>query len=100
MNARQAAAARLLLNLSALHEHPHVSACIEPDGWLVDWDRLAAWNWSSGEKILVELLRTIILGHGHVIVGDLWTLDDENRHVAAQAIATLFSLEQSAGWVE
>lgn len=98
MNTRQAAAARLLLNVSALHGHPHVQTCIEPDGWLVNWERLAAWNWSSGEKILIELLRTIILGHGRIQVEDLYRLDEENRHVAAQAIAALFSLEQTAGW--
>lgn len=40
MNTRQAAAARLLLNVSALHGHPHVQTCIEPDGWLVNWERL------------------------------------------------------------
>lgn len=89
MNQQQGAAARVLLNLSALADHPHVQACIEPDGWRINWERLDEWRWSSGERILIELLRTIVLGHGEVKVHDIYQLDSDNRAVAGMALANL-----------
>lgn len=91
MNHQQRAAARMLLNVSALAGHPHILQCVEADGWRIDWERLNEWNWSGGEKVLLELLRVCILGHGDVKVADIYKLDTENQCAAANAINTLFS---------
>lgn len=95
---KRARAARALLNLSALSGHIHVTRCVDSDGSVVNWDTLEEWNWSSGERVLIELLRVTLLGHGHVRVQDLFTLDDRNRAVAAMAISTLFGVGDEDGW--
>ena len=96
MTPQQAAAARALLNYSALNGHPHAERCIEPDGWVVDWDAIEQWNWSSGERILVELLRVCVLGHGTVRVQDIYKLDSDNQWAAAFAVGLLFGVQEVA----
>lgn len=95
---RKARAARAITNLSALAGHPHFTRCVDPDGPVIRWDELEDWNWSSGERVLLELLRVALLGHGRVAIEDLYKLDKTNRAVAVITLTALFGVETDAGW--
>lgn len=76
----------VLARLSALSTSDHAQACIDLDRSAVDVTRLEEWPWSSGERVLVDLVRSIYNGSGDGTVGDLTALDDDNRRVALMAL--------------
>lgn len=76
----------VLVKLSALSRSPHAQACIDLDRSAVDLERLEDFGWSSGEQVLVDLVREMYNGSGHRGVADLTTLDDDNRRVAIMAL--------------
>ena len=76
----------VLMKLSALARSEHAQACIDFDRSAVDLDRLEDFGWSSGEQVLVDLIREIYNGSGKGSVYDLTTLDDDNRRVAIMAL--------------
>ena len=76
----------VLMKLSALARSEHAQACIDFDRSAVDLDRLEDFGWSSGEQVLVDLIREIYTGSGNGSVYDLTTLDDDNRRVAIMAL--------------
>jgi hypothetical protein len=81
-------ATRLLLKMTGLDDHIIVRRYINIDEshteW--DWDGLAEAQLSHGERIAVEVLRAIVLGHSTVRVSDLYDLDDEYRQVCLDAL--------------
>jgi hypothetical protein len=95
---RKARAARAIINLSALAGHVHFTKCVDPDGPVVRWDALEDWRWSSGETVLIEVLRVILLGHGHATIADLYRLDEQNRAVVVMALTYLFGHQTGEGW--
>lgn len=84
------AAARLLVNCSALSHNPHIAKHVDLDGNRIAWDELELWRWSTGERVLLELLRFVVLGHSNLELGQLYQLDQDNRDTAASALKLLF----------
>lgn len=84
----RAKATRHLLRMTGLDEHIIVRRYIDIDRshleW--DWDALAEEPLSHGERIAIEVLRAIVLGHSTVKVSDLYDLDDEYRQVCVDAL--------------
>lgn len=76
----------VLARLSALSTSDHAQACIDLDRSAVDVIRLEEWPWSSGERVLVDLVRSIYNGSGDGTVHDLTALDDDNRRVVLLAL--------------
>lgn len=74
------------MRFSALARSEHAQRCVDLDRSTVDLERLDDYGWSSGERILVDLIRAMWNGSGGVTVHDLTRLDDENRRVAVMAI--------------
>jgi hypothetical protein len=75
-----------LMRHSALQGHPHAEACIDIDRGEVDITRLQDWNWSSGEKILVGLVRAFYCGWSDTDVADIAKLDQQNRQAVVYAL--------------
>lgn len=78
----------VLARLSALSTSEHAESCIDLDRNTVDVVRLEDWPWSSGERVLVDLVRSIYNGSGDGTVYDLTALDDDNRRVVLLALET------------
>lgn len=76
----------VLARLSALSTSEHAQSCIDLDRNTVDVTRLEDWPWSSGERVLVDLVRSIYNGSGDGTVHDLTALDDDNRRVVLLAL--------------
>lgn len=76
----------VLARLSALSRSEHAQACIDLDRSAVDLERLDDYGWSSGEQVLVDLVRSIYNGSGYKTIHDLTALDDDNRRVALLAL--------------
>lgn len=81
-------AARMMMNLAGLTDHPLVRKHLNIDeshtAW--DWEGLAEEGLSTGEFIVIDLLRAIVLGHSSVRVADLYQLDDHHRRIAVDAL--------------
>lgn len=81
-------AARAILRMTGLGDHVIVRQHIRIDEshteW--DWDALIEEPLSTGERITIEVMRTILLGHGHATIADLYALDDEYRRVCIDAL--------------
>lgn len=78
----------VLMRLSALATSEHAQSCVDTDRRYVDVTRLEDWPWSSGERVLVDLVREIWNGTGHGSVHDLTALDDDNRRVVVMALGS------------
>jgi hypothetical protein len=76
----------VLMKLSALSRSDHAQSCVDLDRSAVDLERLENFGWSSGEQVLVDLVREIYNGSGNGSVYDLTALDDDNRRVAIMAL--------------
>lgn len=76
----------VLIRLSSLENVEHARSCIDTDRRLVDLERLDDWSYSSGEQVLVDLVRSIYNGTGGSRIHDLTALDDHNRRVALIAL--------------
>jgi hypothetical protein len=83
---RRQHAAKQLIATSALNGHPHIERCVDLDSSKADLQALDDWCWSSGELVLIELLKVLLNGHGNVEVEDLWMLDSQNRQSAILAL--------------
>lgn len=86
LNPQRIHAAATLVRLSALGEHHMIAQHVDIEGHRINWDAINDFGWSSGEIILIELLKVILHGAGNVEIEDLWRLDDENREVATLAL--------------
>lgn len=75
------------MRLSALSNSEHAHKYVDIDRKHVDVERLEEWPWSTGERILVDLLGAIYNGRS-CQVGDLTALDDDNRRVAVMALGS------------
>lgn len=93
---RRIAAAKMLTRVSCLALNPHVAKHVDLDSNRVDWEALAEWRWSSGETVLVELMRVLLLGHGTARIEDLQKLDEDNRAAAIAAIQIGLGAEPAA----
>lgn len=78
----------VLMKLSALSRSDYAQSCVDFDRSAIDLDRLEDFGWSSGERVLVDLVRSIYNGSGDRTVHDLTALDDDNRRVALLALAS------------
>lgn len=78
----------VLIKLSALSRSEHAQSCIDLDRSAVDLERLDDFGWSSGEQVLIDLVRSIYNGTGDRTVHDLTALDDDNRRVAVMALGS------------
>ena len=79
-------AIQALMRTSALQGHPHAESCIDPDRGVVDVARLNEWNWSSGERVLVGLIRAFYGGWSDMDISDIAKLDADNRRAATLAL--------------
>jgi hypothetical protein len=77
----------VLMRLSALSDSEHAQSCIDVDRRHVDIVRLEEWPWSSGERVLVDLVGAIYNGRPCEVY-DLTALDDDNRRVAVMALGS------------
>jgi hypothetical protein len=76
----------VLMKLSALSRSDYAHSCVDLDRNAVDLERLENFGWSSGEQVLVDLVREIYNGSGKGSVADLTALDEDNRRVAIMAL--------------
>lgn len=76
----------VLMRLSALAHHSYAQSCVDLDRNSVDVERLTQYSWSSGEYVLVNLVRDIYNGSGLGSTYDLTALDNDNRRVAVMAL--------------
>lgn len=87
----RATAIRHLLRCSAVAEHPHINRSIDIDAGRVDIEKLDDYGWSSGEEVLIELIKLISGFHSNLKVADLWKLDSINREVAIKSLEMTFT---------
>lgn len=59
---------------------------------LIDLDQFESFNWSSGERTLVNLFLTFAGWPRHVTLDDVLNLDTPNRNAAGNAISMLCAL--------
>lgn len=85
-----------LMRCSALNGHPHAEACIDTDRGTVDVERLMDWSWSSGETVLVGLIRAFYSGWSGVDLADIAKLDADNRRAAVLALRVWLGEEADA----
>jgi hypothetical protein len=85
-----------LMRCSALNGHPHAQACIDTDRGVVDVQRLMDWSWSSGETVLVGLVRAFYCGWAGVDLADIAKLDADNRRAAVLALRVWLGEEADA----
>lgn len=93
LSPREAAATRYLLMWSALRHCDGVAGRIvlstDVDGrTTLQLHDLSSWGWSSGERVLVDVLLHIA-GFGPDPQADLWRLDETNHLVVSEAMALL-----------
>ncbi len=79
-------AIQTLMRTSALNGHPHAEACIDSDRGVVDVARLIDFGWSSGEQVLVGLVRAFYGGWSDMDISDISKLDTDNRRAATLAL--------------
>jgi hypothetical protein len=79
-------AIQTLMRTSALNGHPHAEACIDSDRGVVDVARLIDFGWSSGELVLVGLVRAFYGGWSDMDISDIAKLDTDNRRAATLAL--------------
>lgn len=79
-------AIQTLMRTSALQGHRHAESCIDPDRGVVDVARLIDYRWSSGELVLVGLIRAFYGGWSDMDISDIAKLDADNRRAAVLAL--------------
>ena len=82
-------AARHLLHMTGLDTHVLVRRYIDIDKSPTDWD----WQGlheedrlSSGELVIIGVLRAIVLLRTDVTISDLTLVDDDTRHICLDAL--------------
>ena len=75
----------VLMRISALSRSLHAQMYVDIDRSAVDIPRLADFPWSTGERVLVDLVGAIYNGQP-CQVHDLTALDDDNRRAAVMAM--------------
>lgn len=93
---RRIAAATALIERSALADHWYFAEHAKPAASQYNWDALKDHAWGTGLGVLIEVLRTIELGHGDVKLADLWRLDSENRAAVIRSLQILMLPEAQA----
>ena len=91
-------ATRSLISTTHLASHPAIARAFDLDRHSIDLEILDDWPWSSGERVLVAMLRTFATSHGGPAISDLFALDRESRCAALAALGVFFSDEVEA-WV-
>jgi hypothetical protein len=84
----------VLMRTSALNGHPHAEACIDLDRGVVDVARLNDYGWSSGEQVLVGLVRAFYGGWSDTDIHDIARLDADNRRAAMLALRVWLGEEE------
>lgn len=81
-------AARHIMRLTGLENHPLVTPHINIDASVSDWDwdGLDREPLSTGERITFEVLRAVVLGYSDARISDLYALDDHYRTVLLDGI--------------
>lgn len=83
-----------LINMSALRSHEAlIDKCVNVDTHFIDDEWLNEWNWSEGEKVLLNVLRVIARGHGMCRLDELYKLDKENQEVVLTAMRIRLGLD-------
>lgn len=76
-----------LIETSALSSHSDlIYKCVNIDNHNIDDEWLDDWNWSSGEKVLINALKVIARGHGRCQLDDLFKLDHDNQAAVILAL--------------
>lgn len=78
----------LLMSSTCLAWHPRASAALDRDVRTIDLQLLDpdSFDWSSGERVLLGVVRAIATGAPGASVGDLVVLDSEHRQACLQAL--------------
>lgn len=84
-------AVRHLIRCSAIAGHPHINRTIDIDSGRVDIEALSEYGWSSGEKVLIELIKLMSGFNSDLKVGELWNLDATNREIAIKSLEMTFT---------
>lgn len=84
-------AVRHLIRCSALAGHPHINRTIDIDANRIDIEALGEYGWSSGEHVLIDLIKLISGFNSDLKVADLWKLDSINQEVAIKALEMTFT---------
>lgn len=84
-------AIRHLLRCSAVADHQYLNRYIDIDSSKIDIEAINAYGWSSGEEVLVELIKLISGFTSDLKVADLWKLDATNRDVAIKSLEMTFT---------
>lgn len=79
-------ALRHLLKCSALADHTYINKVVDQDVLQVDMAAIDQFGWSSGEEVLIGIIKAIAGFNSEVKITDLWKLDSINREVATKAI--------------
>jgi hypothetical protein len=95
LTSRGLIASRTLISTTVLQHNPVVSQAFDIDRREIDLEALEDWRWSSGELVLVDLLRAFATSYGGPPVEDLLKLDLEHRQAVLEALSR-FLLEQEA----
>lgn len=69
-----------LIRTSALSwKEDFINQHVNIDEAYINDEALEEWNWSSGERVLLGVLKVIARGHGYVRFDDIFKLDRENQ---------------------
>lgn len=97
---RTTLAMKSLIETSALSSHSQtIYKSVNIDDHYIDDEWLAEWNWSSGEKVLIEVLKVLARGHGYCRLDDLFKLDQENQASVLLALKIRLGLTEDFGSV-
>jgi hypothetical protein len=85
----------VLMRTSALNGHHYAESCIDMDRGVVDLARLNEFGWSSGERVLVGLVRAFYGGWADTDIHDIALLDADNRRAATLALRVWLGEEEA-----
>jgi hypothetical protein len=86
-----------LIRTSALSFHADfIAQHVNVDGHYVS-EGINDWRWSSGERILVGVLKVIARGHGDIPLETLYGLDRSNQEAVLLALRIRFGLLDDIG---
>lgn len=79
-------ALRHLLKCSALADHTYINQVVNQDVLHIDLNKIDEFGWSSGEEVLIGIIKVLGGFNSDVKIADLWKLDSNNREVAIKSI--------------
>lgn len=87
-----------LVKMSALSSHEQLlDKAVNYDSHLIDDEVLDTWNWSSGEQVLIGVLKVIARGHSRLHLDDIYRLDKDNQNAVLLALRIRLGLLDEFG---